>query len=96
MKRRNPLAIVALCLCIGAATSLCTGCGTRMTELDPAQRVAIRSEAQKCADAMLRDDFETVVSYTYPLIVEKLGGKEKMLEILRNGTSALKAKGVSE
>ncbi len=53
----------------------------------------IQQEAQKCAKAVLNSDYEAVVRYTHPRIVEKLGGKTAMLASLKKGMAEMKAQG---
>jgi hypothetical protein len=53
----------------------------------------VRHEAQKCADALLAGDFETVIGYTHPKIVELMGGKGPMLETLKRSTKDMAAQG---
>jgi hypothetical protein len=56
-------------------------------------RQTVWHEAQKCADALLAGDYETVIGYTHPKIVELMGGKAPMLEILKRSTKDMAAKG---
>ena len=53
----------------------------------------VKAEAGKIAQAMANNDFETVVSYTYPLIIEKMGGKEQAIARLKQGSMQMKEKG---
>src|SRR6266436_2315204 len=47
----------------------------------------VKQEAQKCAKAVLASDYGSIVLYTHPRIVKAMGGKEAMIEILKNGMS---------
>ncbi|HUJ72894.1 MAG TPA: hypothetical protein VLZ30_11675 [Verrucomicrobiae bacterium] len=58
-------------------------------------RQVVRNEAQRCADALLSGDYETVIGYTHPRIVELMGGKGPMLETLKRSTKDMAAKGVA-
>jgi len=53
----------------------------------------VRVEAQKCADALLGGDYETVIGYTHPKIVQLMGGKGPMLETLKRGTKDMATQG---
>jgi len=55
----------------------------------------LHQEAQKMADAMTQDDFETVATYTLPLVVNMTGGKDKMIEIMKTGSIQMKQEGFS-
>lgn len=55
----------------------------------------IKTEAQKSADALIAQDWDTVVKYTYPMVVESIGGREKMIQILQNGTIQMASQGIS-
>jgi hypothetical protein len=58
-------------------------------------RQTVRQEAQKCADALLAGNYETVIGYTHPRIVQLMGGKGPMLDTLKRGTKDMAAKGVA-
>ena len=55
----------------------------------------IKSEAQKCVKAMIDQDFDMIVSCTYPLVIEMLGGKAKMIGIIKKGELRMKEQGTS-
>jgi hypothetical protein len=56
---------------------------------------AIKEQAGKCAKALLTGDFETVAVYSHKRVLEILGGKEAMIEILKRGSEGMKSKGVA-
>lgn len=58
-------------------------------------RQTVWHEAQKCADALLAGDYETVIAYSHPRIVELMGGKEVMVEALKRGAKEMAAQGVA-
>ena len=53
----------------------------------------IKSEAQKCANAVLNQDFDVVVAQTHPRIVTFMGGKESMITTLKRGMADMRANG---
>jgi hypothetical protein len=55
----------------------------------------IRMEAQKCANALLTNNFEGVLAYTHKRVVAGIGGKEAMLLTLKRGTEQMRAQGIS-
>jgi hypothetical protein len=44
-------------------------------------------------NAFLEEDFSTVADYTFPKIIEMMGGKEKMVEVTKNTFSKMKSQG---
>lgn len=53
----------------------------------------IKQEAQKCAKAMLASDYDGIVQYTHPRVVQQMGGKEAMIGVLKNGLSQMQTQG---
>ena len=77
--------IILLFLLLGlAATGYCDALDTR-----------IRKEAIKLANAIIAQDWNTVVSYSYPAVVQRIGGKENMIKILQNGSNQMSSQGIS-
>jgi ketosteroid isomerase-like protein len=58
-------------------------------------RQTVWQEAQKCADALVAGDYDTMIAYTHPKIVEIMGGKEVMMDALKRGAKAMAAQGVA-
>jgi hypothetical protein len=52
---------------------------------------AIRTEAQACADAMLKGDLETFANFTHPKLIELMGGRQKFIEAIKQGNAEMKA-----
>ena len=55
----------------------------------------IKEQAGKCAKALLSGDFETVAIYTHKRVLDLMGGKDAMIEVLKRGSEGMKAKGVA-
>lgn len=55
----------------------------------------IRAAAEKMSDAMTNKDYAMLAEYTLPLIVDMMGGKEKMVEILEQSEMEMKNQGIS-
>src|SRR5215475_13068353 len=53
----------------------------------------IKQEAEKCANALLKGDFDLFVAYTHPRILKGMGGKEAVIATLKKGTAQMKADG---
>ena len=47
------------------------------------QRTNVKEQAEKMGKALLAKDLKTFISYTYPRVVESMGGKEKMEEFMK-------------
>jgi len=54
---------------------------------------SIKSQAEKMGSLLLKNDFEGFIKYTYPKVVEKLGGKKKMIAIMQNGSRQMESEG---
>src|SRR4051794_26863912 len=52
---------------------------------------AIRTQAQACADAMLKGDLETFANFTHPKLIELMGGRAKFIEAIKQGNAEMKA-----
>lgn len=55
----------------------------------------IKEQAELTAKALLNDDYETVIRFTYPKVIEMVGGGEKMIAIMKKGKSEMRDKGIS-
>ncbi len=53
----------------------------------------IKEEAQKCSQALVAGDYEKIVAYTPAKIVDSMGGKAKMVALVKRDTEAAKLKG---
>ncbi len=72
-------------LVLGVALPLCAG------EIDLRPRV--KAAAQEIASAYLREDFGKYVAYTNPKVLQRLGGRDKMIGVLQTTVADMKAKG---
>lgn len=53
----------------------------------------LKIQAGEVAQATVSGDFAKLIDYTYPKILAKLGGKDKMLAFLKNDSAQMKAEG---
>ena len=67
---------------------------TQNSIADP-QTERIRKGAEENSAALTAGDFSRVVDFTYPKAVEMLGGREKMVELLRHGTEEMQSQGAA-
>jgi hypothetical protein len=59
---------------------------------DP-QMERIRQAAQENSTALTKGNYDRLVDLTFPKVVELIGGRKKMIELLRSGTEDMKAHG---
>jgi len=55
----------------------------------------IKEQAEMTAKALLNDDYETVLKFTYPKVIELVGGREKMVSLIRKGKVEMGQQGIS-
>jgi hypothetical protein len=60
---------------------------------DAAMKAVIKTQAQAINDAMEKDDFAKIADLTYPALVEKMGGREKMIAVMEEEIKKMKAAG---
>jgi hypothetical protein len=78
----------ALCVVV----LLLAGCNDKPA--DPAvARQSAKAGVQELNDALIKEDFGKVVDLTYPKLVEKMGGRDKMIATLKAGTAQMKSTG---
>ena len=61
--------------------------------VEPAANAKV--QAQACADGLISGDFEAMAQYTHKRVVDRMGGKEKMVAAIKAGMSELKAQNVT-
>ncbi len=57
------------------------------------QTAQIKADAQKCAEAAVKGDYDSMVKYTHPRVVEKMGGKDKMVEVVKKSMAQMQQQG---
>ena len=55
----------------------------------------MKTQAEEVGKVTIDGNFEKLVDLTYPVIVQKLGGKEKMVAFLSKDSQQMKADGIS-
>ena len=63
---------------------------TRADELT----ATIKKEAQNCANAAVKSDYEGIVKYTHPRLINMMGGKDAMIAKLKDGIAEMHATGM--
>ena len=57
------------------------------------QQQIVEEQAKKMGDLLLKKDLKSYIKFTYPVIVEKMGGEERMIEIMEQGNKEMEAQG---
>ncbi len=97
-------AISLIICCISVMTSV--GCAqTKPPNATPTKPVAdekpksdypsLKTQAEEVGKVTIDGNFEKLVDLTYPVIVQKFGGKEKMAAFLSKDSQQMKADGIS-
>ena len=55
----------------------------------------IKEQAELTAKALLDDDYETIIRFTYPKVIELVGGRDKMISLIKNGKIEMGKEGIS-
>jgi hypothetical protein len=55
----------------------------------------VQKLAERVAGAVVNGEYDKIVDLTHPKVVEKNGGRQKMVATMKAGMEAMKAKGVS-
>jgi hypothetical protein len=76
----SSLILLALCLSAGAAE-------------DKPESVAKR-KANEIAQATVKGDFDKIADFTYPKVVDQMGGREKMIGAMKIGFNEMKSRGI--
>lgn len=53
----------------------------------------IKEQGEKMAASFMQQDFNSFANYNYPKVVEMMGGKEKMVEVLESGIKSMQEQG---
>jgi len=53
----------------------------------------IKSQAETMRQLMLKEDFSAFAKFTYPKVIEMMGGKEKMVEVMKRGSQQMESEG---
>jgi len=56
---------------------------------------AVKEQAELTAKALLNDDYESIIRFTYPKVVELVGGRDKMILLIKKGKIEMEQQGIS-
>jgi hypothetical protein len=62
---------------------------------EPAAAEIVKKRAQELGNATIRGDYAKVIDDTFDGVVRELGGRDKAIQVIANGMSKLKAKGIT-
>ena len=55
----------------------------------------IKKQVELTAKALLNDDYETLIKFTYPKVIELVGGRDKMISLIKKGKIEMGQQGIS-
>lgn len=55
----------------------------------------IKEQAEETGQSLLRGDYETLLKFTYPRVIEMVGGKDRMISLIKKGKVEMEQEGVS-
>jgi hypothetical protein len=55
----------------------------------------IKEQAELIAKALLNDDYEAIIRFTHPNVIELVGGRDKMVSLIKNGKIEMRQQGIS-
>lgn len=55
----------------------------------------IKAQAELMATSLLQDKYETLLKFTYPTVIEMVGGQAKMISIIKTGKGDMAKQGIS-
>lgn len=61
----------------------------------PAQVIALKTQAEACANAMMKQNYKQMAYYTYPPIVKMMGGADKLEQQITKTIGQMQANGFS-
>src|SRR5688500_15188216 len=75
-----------------ALVCLVVGCSKASPE-DAAIQKSAKAKAEEIQSALVKGDFGKVADLTHPRVIEGLGGREKMLDVMTRGLAEMKEQG---
>jgi hypothetical protein len=72
---------------------LVVGC-SKVSPEEAAMQKTAKAQAEETQNALVKGDYGKIADLTHPKVIEELGGREKMIEITKQGLDAIKAGGV--
>lgn len=66
-----------------------------VSSIGQVDNVRMKNQAEETAKALLNDDYETLIKFTYPKVIKLIGGKEKMISIIKKGKFEMNDQGIS-
>ncbi len=62
--------------------------------IDSAAKKNLQKQVTQMADAVFSNDYETIIKFSYPALIEMMGGSDKALEQIEFGIQELKVRGI--
>ncbi len=58
-------------------------------------KTKIKEQAELTAKSLLEDDYETLLRFTYPKVIEMVGGEDKMISLIKKGKVDMGQQGIT-
>ncbi|HEY3405787.1 MAG TPA: hypothetical protein VGK59_20525 [Ohtaekwangia sp.] len=55
----------------------------------------VKEQAEATAKALIEDDYETLLKFTYPKVIELVGGRDQMISLIKKGKIEMKEQGIT-
>lgn len=91
MKTRLVSALILLVFCLAAGVA--DDKKPKKAAADTPEKTAQR-KANEVAQATVKGDFEKITDYTYPKVIDDMGGREKMIAAMRTGLKDMNTRGI--
>ncbi|QEC44015.1 hypothetical protein [Pseudobacter ginsenosidimutans] len=83
---KNLLSIIFVLFCLSSVNS-------QQTIKDHSK--SIKEQAEKMGELLVKKEYDSFARYNHPTILEMMGGKQKMIEVLEKSINEMEAEGIS-
>ncbi|MCO6431977.1 MAG: hypothetical protein J5J00_14050 [Deltaproteobacteria bacterium] len=87
--------ILVVSVIVGLAAFSAVPCSAEIKKDNAEWKDSVRSKAEEMQRAFLTGDLESFIKYTYPPVIEKMGGKEKLLTAMHQSLREMKLRGIT-
>ena len=78
---------------IGFLVSLSAATAAAQSKLGAGAAARLKAQADECGRAFVEGDYARLADYTHPKVLEKMGGRERLVAFLKKGVADMKAQG---
>jgi hypothetical protein len=58
-------------------------------------KAVIKQQANIVAQATIKNDYATIIKYSHPSLIKMMGGRDKMLNVIKDAMEGMSSKGIS-